>query len=200
MFKSIFLKLFNTKKQEESALSLELKPRIDLELVTSRNREDEPPTTAEEILFKKAFLARIRLALQRYDFVKKDKIEFLAKRILDDSYNQGEVLSLQDKKVLNLNTRAKYSKELIECFQGVENFKFDPKDFCRNLQYTERTIVWASREIERLKNTGFIDKVRLEGAGEWNEKIVKLNNIPPFSIIDYTQERCLFFVIAHIDF
>lgn len=200
MFKSIFLKFFNKNKQKDIAPNLALKPQIDIELVTVRNREDEPPTTAEEILFKKAFLLRIKDALHRYDFVKKDKIEFLAKRILDDSYNQGEVLSLQEKKELNLNTRAKYSKELIDCFQDVEHFKFDPKFFCKNLQYTERTIVWALREIERLRNTGFIEKIHLSGMGEWNEKIVKLNNIPSLPIIDYTQEQCLFFVTGHIDY
>lgn len=33
-------------------------------------------------------------------------------------------------------------------------------------------------KIERLRNTGFIEKIHLSGMGEWNEKMVKLNNIP----------------------
>lgn len=196
MFKSILLKLFGKNEQEK------LKPDIGIEITETRMREDAPPITAEEILFKKAFLVKIKEALSRYDFIKKDKLEFLAKRILDGSYNQGEVLSLQDKKSLNLNTRAKYSKELIECFLSVETLKFDPKDFCRNLQYTERSIVWTTREINRLKQVGFIDEVRLSGigdVGDWDERIVKIDKIPPFPIIDYTKEQGLFFINGHIN-
>lgn len=192
MFKSILSKLFGKNKQE-------LKPDITIELVKTRVRVDEQPTTAEEILFKKAFFVRVKEALSKYSFIKKDKIEFLANRILDNSYNQGEILTLQDKKSLNLNTRAKYSKELVECFLSIETLKFDPKDFCQNLQYTERSIVWAIREIQRLKDVGFIDEVRLDGVGSWNERIVKIDNIPPFPVIDYTKERCLFFVTGHIN-
>lgn len=200
---SFLSSLFSKHKKSNTknlAKTTELTPEIGIEVVLDRIPEDAPPTTAEEILFRKAFLSRIKDALSRYEFIKKDKIEFLAKRILDSSYNQGEILSLQEKRALNLNTRAKYTRELIECFRDVDKLKFDPKDFCQNLQYTERTIVWALREIKRLKETGFINKVRLDGIGEWNEKIVKIHKIPEFPIIDYTQERVLFFVTAHIDY
>lgn len=52
MFKSIFLKFFNKNKQKDIAPNLALKPQIDIELVTVRNREDEPPTTAENFIQK----------------------------------------------------------------------------------------------------------------------------------------------------
>lgn len=195
---TLFSKLKPSKQQIQSQ-ETELKPEVQFQLVTKRMRDDEPEITMEEILFRKEFLVRIKNALSRYDFVKKDRIEFLAKRILDSTYNDGEVLSLQDKKKLNLNTRAKYTKELIECFESVETLKFDPKSFCKNLQSTERSITWAIREIESLKNVDFVDKVRLDGIGDWDGKVVQFEQIPPFPVIDYTQDKCLFFVSAEMD-
>lgn len=198
---TLFSKLKQSKQQQSQPQELvtELKPEVQFQLVTKRVRDDEPEITMEEILFRKEFLVRIKNALSRYDFVKKDKIEFLAKRILDNTYNDGEILPLQDKKKFKLNTRAKYTKELIECFDSVETLKFDPKCFCKNLQSTERSITWSIREIESLKDVDFVDKVHLDGVGDWDGKVVGFDQIPPFPIIDYTKDKCLFFVSAEMD-
>ncbi|HDR1895335.1 TPA: hypothetical protein QB631_002089 [Pasteurella multocida] len=142
---------------------------------------------------------RILEALSRYSFVNSDKKAILAKYLSgkDDIFGD-ELLSLEDKKKLNLNTRAKYLRGLVECFNDVEQLDFDIKFFCSNVTYTERSILWALDEIDKYKNVDCINKVRLEGIGEWDDKIYPINKIPPMPLVDHTKEKVLFFVTPKI--
>lgn len=140
---------------------------------------------------------RILEALSRYSFVNSDKKAILAKYLSgkDDIFGD-ELLSLEDKK--KLNTRAKYLRGLVECFNDVEQLDFDIKFFCSNVTYTERSILWALDEIDKYKNVDCINKVRLEGIGEWDDKIYPINKIPPMPLVDHTKEKVLFFVTPKI--
>ena len=154
-------------------------------------------STAE---FKKKLIERIELALSNYNFVKKEKVAFLANGLANDMLSiKEDVLSLDEKKLLKLNTRAKYPRVLIECFDNIESLNFDPKVFCENVLYTERSIVWSFENIENFKSKEFIKNVFLEGKGNWNNKTYNINEIPSIEPVDYRSERVLFFANSKID-
>lgn len=182
-------------KNEEKLFNLKA------ELITSPSHISNPVTSEYQINFEKRLIDRIKNALDKYPFIKKEKISFLADELIKNRLKHSKnILSLEEKRALNLNTRAKYAKELIECFINVEQFDFDPKWFCDNLLYTERSILWSLDEIEKLKQQKFVTKVSLEGKGKWDNKIYDINNIPIMEKVNYTEERVLFFVIPKVDF
>lgn len=158
------------------------------------------PTAPKEIIkFEKQLKLRIENALSRYDFIKKEKISFLASELVNDDFKYSkDLLSLEEKRALRLNTRAKYARNFIDCFSDVENLDFDPRFFCKNLIYTERTILWSLDNLERLKENKFIEKITLEkqivseGKEEWVQEIYNINELPEFEQIDYTEKRVLF--------
>ena len=165
------------------------------------------PTAPKEIIkFEKQLKLRIENALSRYDFIKKEKISFLASELVNDDFKYSkDILSLEEKRVLRLNTRAKYARDFIDCFSDVENLDFDPKFFCKNLIYTERTILWSLDNLERLKEKKFIEKITLEkqivseGKEEWVQEIYNINELHEFEQIDYTEKRVLFSILPNID-
>jgi hypothetical protein len=165
------------------------------------------PTAPKEIIkFEKQLKLRIENALSRYDFIKKEKISFLASELVNDDFKYSkDLLSLEEKRALRLNTRAKYARNFIDCFSDVENLDFDPRFFCKNLIYTERTILWSLDNLERLKENKFIEKITLEkqivseGKEEWVQEIYNINELPEFEQIDYTEKRVLFFISPNID-
>ena len=165
------------------------------------------PTAPKEIIkFEKQLKLRIENALSRYDFIKKEKISFLASELVNDDFKYSkDLLSLEEKRALRLNTRAKYARNFIDCFSDVENLDFDPRFFCKNLIYTERTILWSLDNLERLKENKFIEKITLEkqivseGKEEWVQDIYNINELPEFEQIDYTEKRVLFFISPNID-
>ena len=160
----------------------------------------------ENIEFKKKLKLRIENALSRYDFIKKEKISFLASELVNDNFKYSkELLSLEEKRALRLNTRAKYARSFIDCFLNVEKLDFDPKFFCRNLIYTERSILWSLDNLEELKEHKFIEKITLEkqivseGKEEWVQEIYNINELNEFEQVDYTKKRVLFFISPNID-
>lgn len=199
MFKSIFSKLFKKDKQEQEEISLNLK--FETEVVATKFHISEPVSSEYQINFEKRLIERVKNALNEYPFIKKEKMSFLANELI---YNQlkhsKNILSLEEKRALNLNTRAKYLKEIIECFIDVEHLDFDPKGFCENLLHTERSILWSLDKIEEAKQIDFVKKVSLEGKGKWDNQTYDIDNIPPMEKVDYTEERVLFFVIPKVDF
>ena len=160
----------------------------------------------ENIEFKKKLKLRIENALSRYDFIKKEKISFLASELVNDNFKYSkELLSLEEKRALRLNTRAKYARSFIDCFSDVEKLDFDPKFFCENLIYTERSILWSLDNLEKLKENKFIEKITLEkqivseGKEEWVQEIYNINEFHDFEQIDYTEKRVLFSILPNID-
>lgn len=177
-------------------------PNIKLhsEIITTPSNISDPIISEHQIDFEKRLMLRIKNALSNYDFVRKDKISFLADELIHNNLKYSKnILSLEEKRSLNLNTRSKYAKEFIDCFVGIGSFDFDPKFFCENLKHTERSILWCLDEIERLKKLKFVKKVSLEGKGEWDEKICNIEDIPEMDTIDYTEERVIFFICSKID-
>lgn len=82
---------------------------------------------------------------------------------------------------------------------------FDPKSFCENLIYTERSILWSLDNLEELKGKKFIEKITLEkqivseGKEEWVKEIYNINELHNFEQVDYTEKRVLFFISPNID-
>ena len=164
-------------------------------------------TAPKEIIkFENQLKLRIENALSRYDFIKKEKISFLASELVNDNFKYSkDLLSLEEKRALRLNTRAKYARNFIDCFSDVENLDFDPKFFCKNLIYTERSILWSLDNLDRLKENKFIEKITLEkqivseGKEEWVQEIYNINELHEFEQIDYTEKRVLFSILPNID-
>lgn len=189
-------------KNENKKISQITLPDINLrsEIVATPLKLSDPIVSEHQINFEKRLMSRIENALSRYDFVKKDKIQFLANELIHENLKHSKnILSLEEKRELNLNTRSKYPREFIDCFIGIKDFDFDPKFFCRNLKNTEHSILYCLDEINRLKECGFVNKVTLEGKGLWDNKEYNIDEIPEMEIIDYTEERVMFFIIGKID-
>lgn len=159
-----------------------------------------PPSSIKQIDFEKRLIKNIEKSLSEYHFIKKEKIPFLAKLIINNNINNSKnILSLDEKKFLKLNARSKYSREFIDCFENVSSMNVDPKLFCGNLKHSERCILWSLDKIEECRKKKFIKKVALTGKGDWDNKEYDINKIPPMPKIDYTEEAVLFFVIPKID-
>ncbi|MFQ1014853.1 hypothetical protein [Avibacterium paragallinarum] len=200
----MFKKLFNyfLKSKDETKSSIDHRAGI----AAFKEQIAIPAPPGSFINFEKQLKIRIEKALSKYAFVKKEKIEFLANEIINNNSKYSkDILSLDEKRKLKLNTRAKYARSFIECFSNVENLNFDPKFFCHNLIYTERTILYCLDDIDRLKKSKVSDQFILEGQiiteekEEFIKKIYNINEMPIFEEIDYTKKKGLFFVMSNID-
>ncbi len=197
----MFKKLFSYFSKNDND---EIKQKEEIEVV--KDQIAIPSTPKETIKFEDRLKSRIENALSRYDFIKKEKISFLASELVNDNFKHSkDLLSLEEKRALKLNTRAKYARDFIDCFSDVEKLDFDPKSFCENLIYTERSILWSLDNLEELKGKKFIEKITLEkqivseGKEEWVTEIYNINELHEFEQIDYTEKRVLFSILPNID-
>lgn len=197
----MFKKLFSYFSKNDND---EIKQKEEIEVV--KDQIAIPSAPKETIKFEDRLKLRIENALSRYDFIKKEKISFLASELANDNFKHSkDLLSLEEKRALKLNTRAKYARDFIDCFSDVEKLEFDPKSFCENLIYTERSILWSLDNLEELKGKKFIEKITLEkqivseGKEEWVTEIYNINELHEFEQIDYTEKRVLFSILPNID-
>ena len=197
----MFKKLFSYFSKNDND---EIKQKEEIEVV--KDQIAIPSAPKETIKFEDRLKLRIENALSRYDFIKKEKISFLAGELVNDNFKHSkDILSLEEKRALKLNTRTKYARDLIDCFSDVEKLDFDPKFFCENLIYTERSILWSLDNLEELKGKKFIEKITLEkqivseGKEEWVTEIHNINEPHEFEQVDYTEKRVLFSILPNID-
>ena len=197
----MFKKLFSYFSKNDND---EIKQKEEIEVV--KDQIAIPSAPKETIKFEDRLKLRIENALSRYDFIKKEKISFLASELVNDNFKHSkDLLSLEEKRALRLNTRTKYARDFIDCFSDVEKLDFDPKFFCENLIYTERSILWSLDNLEELKEKKFIEKITLEkqivseGKEEWVTEIHNINEPHKFEQVDYTEKRVLFFILPNID-
>lgn len=197
----MFKKLFSYFSKNDND---EIKQKEEIEVF--KDQIAIPSAPKETIKFEERLKLRIENALSRYDFIKKEKISFLASELVNDNFKYSkDILSLEEKRALRLNTRAKYARSFIDCFSDVEKLDFDPRFFCKNLIDTERSILWSLDNLERLKENKFIEKITLEkqivseGKEEWVQEIYNINELHEFEQVDYTEKRVLFFILPNID-
>lgn len=197
----MFKKLFSYFSKNDND---KIKRKEEIEVV--KDQIAIPSALKETIKFEDRLKLRIENALSRYDFIKKEKISFLASELVSDNFKHSkDLLSLEEKRALKLNTRAKYARDFIDCFSDVENLDFDPKFFCENLIYTERTILWSLDNLEELKENKLIEKITLEkqivseAKEEWVTEIYNINELNEFEQVDYTEKRVLFSILPNID-
>ena len=197
MFKKLFYYFFQNNND---------KIKLEKEIEAFKAQITIPAVPKDIIKFEKQLKLRIENALSRYDFIKKEKISFLASELVNDNFKYSkDILSLEEKRTLRLNTRAKYTRSFVECFSNIEQLNFDPRFFCQNLIYTERTILFSLNDIDRLKKSKFVKQVIFEkqiiseGREEWVKNEYSLDEIPDFELVDYTRERVLFFILSNID-
>lgn len=197
----MFKKLFSYFSKNDND---KIKRKEEIEVV--KDQIAIPSAPKETIKFEDRLKLRIENALSRYDFIKKEKISFLASELVSDNFKHSkDLLSLEEKRALKLNARAKYARSLIDCFSDVEKLDFEPKSFCENLIYTEQSILWSLDNLEELKGKKFIEKITLEkqiiseGKEEWVKEIYNINELHEFEQIDYTEKRVLFSILPNID-
>ena len=197
----MFKKLFSYFSKNDND---EIKQKEEIEVF--QDQIVAPTTPKENAEFEKRLKLRVENALSRYDFIKKEKISFLASELVNDNFKHSkDLLSLEEKRALRLNTRTKYARDFIDCFSDVEKLDFDPKFFCENLIYTERSILWSLDNLEELKGKKFIEKITLErqivseAKEEWVTEIYNINELHEFEQIDYTEKRVLFSILPNID-
>lgn len=197
----MFKKLFSYFSKNDND---EIKRKEEIEVVKDQIAIHSAPK--ETIKFEDRLKLRIENALSRYDFIKKEKISFLASELVGDNFKHSkDLLSLEEKRALKLNARAKYARSLIDCFSDVEKLDFDPKSFCENLIYTERSILWSLDNLEELKENKLIEKITLEkqivseAKEEWVTEIYNINELNEFEQVDYTEKRVLFSILPNID-
>nr|DAI20298.1 MAG TPA: hypothetical protein [Caudoviricetes sp.] len=197
----MFKKLFSYFSQNDND---EITRKEEIEVF--KDQIATPSAPKETIKFEERLKLRIENALSSYDFIKKEKISFLASELVNDNFKHSkDLLSLEEKRALKLNTRAKYARDFIDCFSDVEKLDFDPKFFCENLIYTERSILWSLDNLEELKGKKFIEKITLEKQivseekEEWVKEIYNINELNEFEQIDYTEKRVLFSILPNID-
>ena len=146
-------------------------------------------------------------------FFKEEFIQFLSEKIksickigygYSDPFDKKDCLTLEEKKSLNLNTRAKYSRELINGLteKGILEAGKN-KDFVKNMFLRNFHKVSRKHELLRLKDLG-IKKVTIEDCCDERDcKAIKrlkkhwnIDEVPELPLPQCTAEYCRCMYIA----
>ena len=122
------------------------------------------------------------------------------------AFEKDEVLTLEEKKSLGLNTRSKYSKFLIECFEPSRMNEIDPRVALENMHLSAFHKISNKKELQKLKNLGFVKKVKIMPAGDKDDcqeiksckKVYSINEVPelPFPECNAAYCRCCYEAIV----
>ena len=125
------------------------------------------------------------------------------------AFDGDAYLAVQEKRMLGLNTRMKYSKKFIGCFHPASFKTIEPKATleCMHLDAFHR--VSRQKELTKLKKLGFIDQVKISPVGDSRDcmkiqklkKIYSLNEVPelPLAGCDSPYCRCMYVPILSED-
>jgi hypothetical protein len=121
-----------------------------------------------------------------------------------DPFSYEDCLTLDEKKALGLNTRQKYSREMVECFSDAGLHHENPKEILKVLYYKIFHKISRKYELIRMKEVG-IKTVKIEDCGDERDcqKIKKLkklwpiDQVPELPLSGCTSEYCRCSYIAH---
>ena len=114
------------------------------------------------------------------------------------AFEKDEVLSLEEKKSLGLNTRSKYSKFLIECFEPSRINEIDPRVVLENMHLAAFHKISRKKELQKFKNLGFVKKVKILPAGDEDDcqkiksckKVYSINEVPELPLPECNAAYC----------
>ena len=127
-----------------------------------------------------------------------DKINEMAKRGYEynDPFSYEDCLALEEKKALGLNTRKKFSRELIDCL-SPKGLQYDePREILKNIWLKNYFAVYRKHDLEKLKKLGTKTVEISCGYGlacepvKRIEKVWLIENVPELPLPDCTAVYC----------
>jgi hypothetical protein len=124
-------------------------------------------------------------------------------RIDDKNGSRGDdLLSIEEKKALGLNSRMKYTREFIDLFEPSALKVIEPKSTLSSMRINARNRAHARTEIRKMKRLGFIRKVKIcpvRDAGDCEKvknirKVYNIDEVPELPIpgCDSSLCRCMY--------
>lgn len=170
--------------------------------VTDKMREEELQDNDEVINLLEA-------AMRTSGFFRTEKIPELVSALRNGSspfarintnaaFESDQVLSVEEKRVLGLNTRMKYSKAFIECFVPTSLKTIEPKSILENMHVGAFHRVARKRELLRFRELGFVKQIKIIPGGDEDDcskirrfrKIHDLDEAPELPLPGCTAPYC----------
>ena len=170
--------------------------------VTDKMREEELQGNNEVINLLEA-------AMRTSGFFRTEKIPELVSKLRSGSspfarvntiaaFEGGQILSVEEKRALGLNTRMKYSRELIECFVPTSLKTIEPKSVLENMHVGAFHRVERKRELLRFRELGFVKQIKIIPCGDEDDcskikrlrKIHDLDKVPELPLPGCTAPCC----------
>jgi hypothetical protein len=114
------------------------------------------------------------------------------------AFEGDQVLSVEEKRALGLNTRMKYSKVFIEYFDPKCLNTIEPKSVLENLHLSAFHRVARKRDLLKFRDLGFVKQVKIIPVGDARDcakikrfkKIHNLNEVPELPLPGCTAPYC----------
>lgn len=114
------------------------------------------------------------------------------------AFEGDQVLSVEEKRALGLNTRMKYSKAFIGYFDPTSLKTTEPKSVLENMHLSAFHRVARKRDLLEFGNLGFVKQVKIIPVGDTRDcneikrlkKIHDLNQVPDLPLLGCTAPYC----------
>jgi hypothetical protein len=157
-----------------------------------------PEMIEDERQFHEESLRFLEATMIESGYFKPEKIpEFMAMcrrefspfaRIDSRTGNRGaDLLTVEEKKALGLNSRMKYTREFIDLFEPSAIKIIEPKSTLSNMRINAKNRAHARAEIRKMKRLGFIREVKIRPVGDAGD-CEKIKNIRKVYRIDEVPE------------
>jgi hypothetical protein len=200
-------------KMTKARAGLALNPpsvRQPVAIPATRQQIDEEQQSNEEIM------QLVEAAIFSSGVFKPEKIPYLMTklrggfspftRVNAKAASDGDViLTVAEKKALGLNTRMKYSKAFIECFDPSAFKRIEPKVFLENIHLDAFHRVSRKNELRRFRKVG-VRKVEIIDVGDAGDcskikrfrKVHNLDDVPELPLPGCTAPYCRCMYIAKV--
>ncbi len=124
------------------------------------------------------------------------------------AFDGSEILTIEEKKMLGLSPRMKYSRSFIEYFDPIAFKQIEPKETLLNMYYDADYRVWRKKELRRLKELG-VRQVKISPCGDARDcgkikrlrKTYRIDEVPDLPLPGCTAPycRCIYLPIIKKD-
>lgn len=116
----------------------------------------------------------------------------------DIAFDGEQILSVEQKRALGLNTRVKYSKAFIEYFDPTSLKDIEPKSLLQAMHLSAFHRVTRKRDLIKFKELGFVKQVKIVSVGDGRDcgkikrfkKIHNLHQVPDLPLPGCTAQYC----------
>ena len=113
-------------------------------------------------------------------------------------FEGDEVLTIEEKRALGLNTRMKYSKTFIEYFDPTTLRNIEPKALLEDMHLDAFHRVARKRDLRRFRDLGFVKQVKIVPVGDERDcgkikrfkKIYNIGDVPELPLAGCTAPYC----------